>query len=155
MYCSIESSRRPLRRENWYDMIVNLFMLTFDLILFIYVCTSGYYYIRVQSFIEIFVPLVDDVSSLLRTVSFWLIRVWWSPPLSILSLSLSFPFNWFWVISVFLTMFFVFVFPISFSLPSLTSSLLELVHTLWSLLLSILWVFKIHLLEQFFLKTFG
>lgn len=45
-------------------------MLTFDLILFIYVCTSGYYYIRVQSFIEIFVPLVDDVSSLLRTVSF-------------------------------------------------------------------------------------
>lgn len=48
----------------------------------------------------------------------------------------------------------VLVFPVS-PLPSLSSSLLKLIHTLRSLLLSVFRMFKIHLLEQFLLETFG
>lgn len=103
-----------------------------------------------QSFIEIFIPFVDDVSPLLRAVPDWTLGSW--------SLFLPLLFRlWPLLLKLSGMISLLSMFPLSVlsPLPSFSSPSLELIYTLWSLLSFVFWMLQVHLLEKLFLETFG
>ena len=102
-----------------------------------------------SSFVNMLVPLVDDISPLLGTIpsrsfrfwSFSLLLLFWSGPLLLVR-------TWGFLAALLLL-------PVVLALATFTPSPFELVHALWSLLGAVFRVLKVHLLEEFFLETFG